>query len=180
MKASAGGTLPAPARMIFYAARPLIQDITGEPLTGSKYFTQKLLTEYMEENPETAAWRVVWDARGHLVEPHTNVSLPLGTLEVATYLRDAGDPQWDDPKADMPKINTYGPSGCYSAILFIEKEGFNEIFEAVQLAERYDIAIMSTKGTSVTAAPSRRRTMRRLRYPAARSARLRQIRPHHP
>jgi Topoisomerase 6 subunit A/Spo11, Toprim domain len=152
MKASAGGKLPTPARMIFYAARPMIQEITGEPLTGSKYFTQKLLTEYMEENPETAAWRVVWDARGHLVEPHTNVSLPLGTLEVATYLRDAGDPQWDDPKADMPKINTYGPSGCYSAILFIEKEGFNEIFEAVQLAERYDIAIMSTKGTSVTAA----------------------------
>jgi DNA topoisomerase VI subunit A len=45
-----------------------------------------------------------------------------------------------------------GTSGCYSAILFVEKEGFNEIFEAVQLAERYDIAIMSTKGTSVTAA----------------------------
>ena len=95
---------------------------------------------------------MVWDARGHLVEPHTDISLPLGTLEVATYLRDIGEPQWDDPKAEMPKINTYGPSGCYGAILFVEKEGFNEIFEAVQLAERYDIAIMSTKGTSVTAA----------------------------
>jgi hypothetical protein len=31
MKASAGGKLPAPTRMIFYAARPLIQEITGEP-----------------------------------------------------------------------------------------------------------------------------------------------------
>jgi DNA topoisomerase VI subunit A len=52
----------------------------------------------------------------------------------------------------MPDIDTRGPSGCYGAVLFIEKEGFNALFEAVRLAERYDIAIMSTKGTSVVAA----------------------------
>jgi hypothetical protein len=37
-------------------------------------------------------------------------------------------------------------------VLFIEKEGFLPLFEAVRLAERYDIAIMSSKGMSVTAA----------------------------
>ena len=79
-------------------------------------------------------------------------SIPLGTLEVATYLRDVSRAQWDNPTAQMPMINTYGPDCRYGAILFVEKEGFNEIFEAIQLAERYDIAIMSTKGTSVTAA----------------------------
>ena len=53
-----------------------------------KYFTQVLLPDYIEENPErTAGWRVVYDARGHLIEPHTNRSVPLGTIEVATYLR---------------------------------------------------------------------------------------------
>jgi hypothetical protein len=36
-------------------------------------------------------------------------------------------------------------------VLFIEKEGFLPLFERVKLAERYDIAIMSTKGMSVTA-----------------------------
>lgn len=151
MKASAGGKLPAPARMVFYAARPLIQAITGEPLSGSTYFTQVLLPDYIEENPETAGWRVVYDARGHLIEPHTNRSVPLGTIEVATYLRNAGEPKWHNPVVQMPKIDTCGPEGCYNAILFVEKEGFNEIFEAVHLAERYDIAIMSTKGISVTA-----------------------------
>jgi DNA topoisomerase 6 subunit A-like protein len=151
MKASGGGKLPAPARMIFYAARPLIQAITGEPLKGSKYFTQTLLPDYMEEH-NCADWRVIWDARGHLIEPHTEKSVPLGTIEVQTYLRDMCKPIWLDPKPSMPKIETCGPSGCYGAILFIEKEGFSEIFEAVQLAERFDIAIMSTKGTSVTAA----------------------------
>jgi DNA topoisomerase VI subunit A len=40
----------------------------------------------------------------------------------------------------------------YRAILFVEKEGFDELFAAVQLSERYDVAIMSTKGMSVVAA----------------------------
>jgi Topoisomerase 6 subunit A/Spo11, Toprim domain len=52
----------------------------------------------------------------------------------------------------MPDIETSGPSGRYGALLFCEKEGFNELFDEVQLGERHDIAIMSTKGVSVTAA----------------------------
>ena len=48
-------------------------------------------------------------------------------------------------------IATCGPQCRFGAVLFIEKEGFIPLFERVQLAERYDIAIMSTKGMSVTA-----------------------------
>src|SRR4051812_43537985 len=40
----------------------------------------------------------------------------------------------------------------YGALLFAEKEGFESLFRKVRLAERYDLAIMSTKGTSNTAA----------------------------
>ena len=36
-------------------------------------------------------------------------------------------------------------------MLFVEKEGFGPLFKAAQLAERYDLAIMSTKGMSVSA-----------------------------
>jgi len=46
---------------------------------------------------------------------------------------------------------TRGPQHRYGAILFVEKEGFMPLLNHVQLAERYDIAIMSTKGMSVTA-----------------------------
>ena len=49
-------------------------------------------------------------------------------------------------------FSTRGPRHRFGAILFIEKEGFMPLFEAVHLAERFDIAIMSTKGVSVTAA----------------------------
>jgi hypothetical protein len=37
-------------------------------------------------------------------------------------------------------------------LLFIEKEGFAPILKAAQIEEKFDIAIMSTKGMSVTAA----------------------------
>lgn len=52
----------------------------------------------------------------------------------------------------MPAIRTSGSSGRYGALLFCEKEGFNGLFKAARLAERFDLAIMSTKGVSVTAA----------------------------
>src|SRR5262249_53914601 len=34
----------------------------------------------------------------------------------------------------------------------IEKEGFDQLFKAARIAEKFDLAIMSTKGMSVTAA----------------------------
>ena len=47
---------------------------------------------------------------------------------------------------------TTGPENRYSAVLFIEKEGFNALLVQARIAERFDIAIMSTKGMSTTAA----------------------------
>ena len=47
---------------------------------------------------------------------------------------------------------TTGPESRYSAVLFIEKEGFNALLAQARIAERFDIAIMSTKGMSTMAA----------------------------
>jgi hypothetical protein len=135
-----------------YAARAKIQERTGKKL-DDRYFAQTLLPDFIAENPElTADWKVVFDARGHLVEPHTRRNIPLGTLEVEGNLRSLDNPRWLEPSASMPDIETSGPSGRYGALLFCEKEGFNELFREVQLGERYDLAIMRTKGVSVTAA----------------------------
>src|SRR5262249_9118556 len=49
-------------------------------------------------------------------------------------------------------IDVIGPAGGVSGVLFCEKEGFNPLFRAVNLANRYDLMIVSTKGVSVTAA----------------------------
>ena len=154
LKASAGSTLPALARQIMYAARPFVQERTIRNL-DDKYFTQTLLPDYIEAHPEKCArWNVVYDARGRLYEPHTKRQVPLGTMDVRRYLSDSdpgrkvGKPSYDVRVVGYP---THGPKNRYGDILFIEKEGFLPLFEAVRLAERYDIAIMSTKGTSVTA-----------------------------
>ncbi len=154
-KVSSNGKYPAHARQIFYAARPDIQDDTGRPLE-SVYFTQNLLPLYVNEHPEAADWWIVYDARGRFAEPHTEKTVPLGTLEVHNYLGDIDDgdaeDEFDFAKAFDTDFPTSGTRNRISAVLFIEKEGFNELFKAVKLAERYDLAIMSSKGQSVVAA----------------------------
>jgi hypothetical protein len=154
LKASSGGTLPAHARQIMYAARGDIQRLTGRTL-DDQYFTQQLLPDFMNEHPSaTAEWDVVFDARGHFHEPHTGRIVPLGTIEVRRHLGQVANhalPELDLALPEMAIFPTCGPDHRYGAILFVEKEGFLPLFRAVHLAERYDLAIMSTKGLSVTA-----------------------------
>lgn len=151
MKASANGTLPATARQVMYAARNQIQELTGKRL-DDQYFTQTLLPDYIEEHG--LSWNVVYDARGHFSEPHGDVEtvVPLGTLEVRHYLNDLGPLELAEADLTDAAILPHGPDGNYAAVLFIEKEGFLPLFKQVDLADRFDLAIMSTKGVSVTAA----------------------------
>jgi hypothetical protein len=153
-KASDGGTLPANARQIMYAARPDILRITGRIGFDDAYFTQQLLPDFADTYPEVCAnWDVVYDARGSFIEPHTDREVPLGTLEVRDYLQHRGAKKTQLGRLkEEPQFPTYGPENRYKAILFVEKEGFDPLLRAAQIAERFDIAIMSTKGMSVTAA----------------------------
>src|SRR5215510_4824259 len=89
LKASNQGSLPANARQIMYAARPEIIRLTGnaQPWKHSSRFTQHLLPDFIAEHPElTAEWDVVYDARGHFREPHTEYAFGIGTMEVRRYL----------------------------------------------------------------------------------------------
>jgi hypothetical protein len=150
-KASAGGTLPVNPRQIYYAARRTILLATGRDTLESGYFLQTLLPAYMAEY-DCDNWDLIWDARGHFVEPHTGTNVPIGTLQVRQYVGDRprlGSAVEISSEALYP---TKGPEHRYSNVLFVEKEGFDPIFEASRIAERFDIAIMSTKGMSTTAA----------------------------
>jgi hypothetical protein len=74
-------------------------------------------------------------------------------LQVRQYLHLIDQHKVPPPQFDLRETSypTLGPKNRFGAILFIEKEGFAPLFEAVKLAERHDLAIMSTKGMSVTA-----------------------------
>jgi hypothetical protein len=149
MDASSNGTLPANARQIYYAARGEILERTGKENLDSQYFCQGLLVDYVRETG--VDWDIVWDDRGHFTEPHTKHMFGLGTLNVRKYLASIGEPQFSEPKLNGGDVATLGPDGRFGGVLFCEKEGFNPLFERVRLAERYDIAITSSKGMSVTA-----------------------------
>jgi hypothetical protein len=127
-KASADFTLPFSVRQLYYQVRPLIQQYTNRELDYA-YFTPPLVTEYEDRKGELKG--LIYEARGHLIEPHNDIEVPLGTLEVAGYKI----PDWE-----------------YNKILYIEKEGFKAIFDAVKLGQRYDMAFMTAKGFATRAA----------------------------
>src|SRR4051794_25466938 len=84
-------------------------------------------------------------------EPHTGRSLGLETQEVDGYIE--GHPT----RGPAARLNTsalfptFGPENRFKTILYIEKEGFAELFEAAEIQERFDVMVMSNKGLSVTA-----------------------------
>lgn len=154
LKASANGTLPAHARQIMYAARGEILRLTGKDQLEDAYFTQTLLPDYINENSNAQTWDVVYDARGHFQEPHGSSEVSLGTINVRDYLKRVASHEFRQIAAGIiggDRYPTQGPKHRFGAILFIEKEGFKPLFDRVSLAQRFDLAIMSTKGVSNTA-----------------------------
>jgi len=148
MKASDNNQLPATARQIYYIARPLIEQRTDKPLSYG-YFSQTLLPNFV--NKHGAGWDVVYDDRGHFMEPHTKKVVGLGSLAVRDYVNRVGKLKLEAAEFDPAGIATCGPDGSFGAVLYVEKEGFMPLFQRVRLAKRYDIAIMSAKGMSNTA-----------------------------
>jgi hypothetical protein len=55
-------------------------------------------------------------------------------------------------RTGKPIFPTHGPANRFDNIFYIEKEGFHDLLREAKIAERFDIAIMSTKGMSVVAA----------------------------
>ena len=132
MAASGNDTLPAMARQIYYQARPKIMAMTEDKELAYGYFSQTLLPDYIEEHG--VDWNVVYDARGHFEEPHTNRRLGCGTIEVGNYLHAMQEPEIVPAKFADANVDIIGPSGNIAGVLFCEKEGFAPLFKAVNLA----------------------------------------------
>jgi hypothetical protein len=149
-KVSSNGQYWANARQLMYAARPRLLEITGKTSFQDSYFTQDLLPHFLQSNPElTANWKVAYDKRGSVIQPHTGQSVGLGTVEIDRLTHHVA-------LKPMSKLSSFrysnaSPERRFSGVLFVEKEGFNEAIEESGLLERFDIALASTKGNSVVA-----------------------------
>ena len=150
MAASANGTLPATARQVMYAARPKIEALTSGRRLDDQYFCQTLLPDFMEEHG--VDWDVVFDARGHFIEPHDGEIVNLGTLGVRSYLKDIREAKFEAGEAKF-RPHQHARTGLQFWRGAVHRKGrVSAVIRSCRLAEHHDIAIMSTKGVSVTAA----------------------------
>lgn len=149
-KVSSNGKYWANARQLMYAARPKILEITGLNSFTDSYFSQTLVPDYLLKHPEeTKYWRVAYDERGDLIQPHTRSPVGLGTVEVDKLQRRKLIIE-SKPINDDAYISAT-PENRFNGIIFIEKEGFNQAILESGILEKYDLALASTKGQSVIA-----------------------------
>jgi hypothetical protein len=152
---ASGGRYSVSKRTFFYACRETFKQQTGRELEW-KYFSDKLLVQYMNRHSETAAWKVTADPRGRLTIYNSGHEerIPCGTLEIERHLRKEFHKQ--DPFKIDAELDIEWPSVAhgqrYQAVLYIEKEGFEPLLEEARIGEQFDLAIISCKGQSVVAA----------------------------
>jgi hypothetical protein len=127
-----GGTdLPFSAHSLFYKIRPLfLQLLPGQTLTAS-YCEQTLIPAYEREHgPIAGMYR---EPRGELHEPHDrdgSRAVPLGTREVSAYT----PPDW-----------------TFDKILVVEKAGLWPVLAESRIADRFDMAIVTSEGFAAEA-----------------------------
>ena len=100
---------------------PKIMAATDDKELAYGYFSQTLLPDYIEEHG--VDWDVVYDARGHFEEPHTNRRLGCGTIEVGNYLAAAKDTGHRGCGFRRRERRRHRSIREYQRILFCEKEG---------------------------------------------------------
>jgi hypothetical protein len=131
--ASGNGQYEVSVRSLYYQVRPRIEQYRAERGAPAKelaynYFSQYLVPDYRREVGDIVG--LYYDPRGLLVEPHSDIEVPLGTREVAGYRL----PQW-----------------TFDKVLYIEKRGVRPIIASARFAERYDMAVIYGEGFAAEA-----------------------------
>ncbi|WP_059051408.1 ATP-binding protein [Paenibacillus senegalimassiliensis] len=120
-KTSGNGTHIFSLRQLYYGVRPYVMEaLDKEP--EYNYFC-RLISEYENDYGEIEG--MYRDPRGIMYHPHRGDEIPLGTIAVQNYAR----PEW-----------------TFNKIIFIEKEGYFASLKDVKFPERYDCALITSKG----------------------------------
>ena len=156
--ASAG--IGVPPRMLMYRCRPEILRLTRRDSFEYSTFVSAL-HDFIDDHPEqTADWQILYDNRGHFILP-CGYEFGLGTQAVNDFIDGLGR----SGSVFVPTIGEFdiraercgdlrpseNPAHKFSAVMFIEKEGYRELLRNAKVSERFDVAICSTKGLPNTA-----------------------------
>lgn len=153
--ASGGLEYPVSRRQLYYASRDDFQTRTGRQIAYGTF--NSLLTAFCNRHPSVVKdWRLTADPRGTLLVPNTyaETRVPCGTLQIDAHLdRAAADVDiFDEPDGMPSQWPSLAGGQRFQGVLYIEKEGFEPLLKQARIAERYDLAVLSCKGQSVTAA----------------------------
>ena len=130
IKATSGdGKYRVALRQLYYAVRPIVKDEIAKELRYPNFET--IINEYERDELGHDLPGIYRDPRGSIYHPHIHETLTLGGLMVERYQ----PPDW-----------------TFNKILFIEKEGFFQTLIDERWPERYDCALISSKGQGTRAA----------------------------
>ncbi len=151
--ASGDGQYTVSQRQMYYASREAFKEKTGREIKYS-YFSQTILRRYL--NQHDPGWKITADSRGKFTIPNgaNERQIPVGTIQIDDYLlndRDDGDREIEEVSIQK-QWPSWREGERYAAVLYIEKEGFDPVLEEAKIAERFDLAIVTSKGQSVVAA----------------------------
>jgi len=120
-KTSGNGLYKFSQRQLYYTIRPYVSSILDKELDYN-YFC-RVITEYEADNGMING--LYRDPRGILYHPHLQEEIPVGTLSIEEYNR---------------------PAWTFNKILYSEKEGFFQILRDAKFPERFDCALLTSKG----------------------------------
>ncbi len=150
--ASDNGRYAITARQIWYKMR----EISGIEEKKHTYadFTQEILTEWIDNNPEYED-KVNFSDRGNFyVDGSQN---GLGTANVRNFINTIGTSQnifkcYGGISSNIHIEPDFDLIYKYDKVLYIEKTGFDAIFKAEKVGEKYNMIIVSGQGFSTRAA----------------------------
>lgn len=150
--ASDNGRYAITARQIWYKMREL-SGIEEKKRTYAD-FTQEILTEWIDDNPEYED-KVNFSDRGNFyVDGSQN---GLGTANVRSFINTIGTSKntfdcYGGINSNIHIEPDFDLIYKYDKVLYIEKTGFDAIFKAEKIGEKYNMIIVSGQGFSTRAA----------------------------
>lgn len=151
-KASNNGRYAITARQIWYKMREIAPII--EKKNTYSDFTQNILTEWIDANPECED-KVNFSDRGNFYIDGSQMG--LGTANVRNFINTLGRASntfdcYGGVSNTMHIEDNFNLEYKYDKVLYIEKTGFDAIFKAEKVSEKYNMIIVSGQGFSTRAA----------------------------
>jgi hypothetical protein len=144
--ASSGGRYSITARQMYYKLRELIGSEEWETNSTYPTFTQDWLTQWLDDNSAFES-KVHFSDRGtFIVDGRGN---GLGSANVETFLTNNRERQnrlTIDADIGLTALGDFDVKFRYDKVLYIEKTGFNEVFLAEGIQQKYNILIVSGQG----------------------------------